>query len=176
MSFAFPLKSEEAFKDHYKDLKLKYHDATHHCYALRIGETGSIERWNDDGEPFNSAGKSILRAIQSNKITDSAIIIVRYFGGVKLGIPGLTKAYHSAALEAIAASGILAIVPEKDFRLKCQLDHEGEAYLLLKKLHAHIRSVEYGLEIIILFSIPKSETGILQDLLIKFYQVKVEEA
>lgn len=101
LSFAYPVSNEEEVKEIINTLKKDYHDARHHCYAYRIGPEGELWRANDDGEPSSSAGRPILGQLLSYHLSDVLVVVVRYFGGTKLGIPGLIKAYKSAASDAI---------------------------------------------------------------------------
>src|SRR5690606_14087988 len=95
-------------------LKKQYYDARHHCYAYILGKDGQDFRANDDGEPGHSAGDPILGQIRSNNLTNTLIVVVRYFGGTKLGVGGLVTAYKTAAAEAIAANEIItALITEK---------------------------------------------------------------
>jgi uncharacterized YigZ family protein len=107
LSYAFPLTEEEELKDILDSVKKEHYSARHHCFAYRLGREGDIWRMNDDGEPSSSAGKPIYGQILSNELSDILIIVVRYFGGTKLGIPGLIRAYKSAAADAIANNKII---------------------------------------------------------------------
>lgn len=91
ISFAFPVETEEEVKSIVGDLKKKYHDAPPPCYAYRLGYLGDKFRANDDGEPSSSAGRPILGQIDSRGLSDVLVVVVRYFGGIKLGIPGLSE-------------------------------------------------------------------------------------
>lgn len=102
ISFAFPVCTEEQVKEIVDSIKKEYHDARHHCYAYRLGLDGSRFRANDDGEPSSSAGKPILGQIDSAALSDILIVVVRYFGGIKLGVPGLIRAYRTAAADALS--------------------------------------------------------------------------
>ena len=97
----YPVRDEERIREHLDALRKRYFDATHHCYAWRLGPRGERFRANDDGEPAGTAGKPILGQLLSAGITDCLIAVVRYFGGTKLGVPGLIAAYREAAAEAI---------------------------------------------------------------------------
>ena len=88
-------------------LRKKYYDATHHCYAYRLGADGSVYRANDDGEPSGTAGKPILGQLLSADVTDCLVVVVRYFGGTKLGVPGLIGAYRESTAEVLAAAEIV---------------------------------------------------------------------
>ncbi|WP_057938683.1 IMPACT family protein [Algoriphagus resistens] len=99
--FSFPVKNEEEIKIHLTELRKKYFDARHHCYAWMLGKDGDQFRANDDGEPNHSAGDPILGQIRSTNLTNILIVVVRYFGGTKLGISGLINAYKTSAALAI---------------------------------------------------------------------------
>lgn len=101
IGIAIPLKSEDEVKMALEDLRKEYHDARHHCYAWMLGYDRDQFRANDDGEPSNSAGKPILGQIESFELTNVLIVVVRYFGGTKLGVGGLITAYKTAAKEAL---------------------------------------------------------------------------
>ena len=107
LSWIYPVRSEEEIRERLDALRKKYYDATHHCYAWRLGPHGETFRANDDGEPSGTAGKPILGQLLSNDITDCLVVVVRYFGGTKLGVPGLIAAYKESAAEAIAAAEIV---------------------------------------------------------------------
>jgi uncharacterized YigZ family protein len=110
LAFAYPVKSEEEIKTHIEGLKKKYFDARHHCFAWMLGEDKSRNRAFDDGEPNHSAGDPILGQIKSKNLTNVLVVVVRYFGGVKLGVGGLIQAYKTAAEEALNN----AIIIEED--------------------------------------------------------------
>ena len=93
--------SEEEVKENLRSLRKEYHDARHHCFAYCFGPDRSVYRVNDDGEPSGTAGKPIFGQIQSKDLTNVLIVVVRYFGGIKLGIPGLINAYRSSAKDAL---------------------------------------------------------------------------
>ena len=125
IAFALPVSGEEEVKEAVDNARKKYHDARHVCYAYRLGANGGREgasaevpgdeagllagkwRMNDDGEPSGSAGRPILGQIDSYGLSDILIIVVRYFGGIKLGIPGLINAYRSAAADALSQAQII---------------------------------------------------------------------
>lgn len=102
LAFAYPVESEDEVKKIVDGLRKEYHDARHHCYAYRIGLTGETWRANDDGEPSGSAGRQILGQIDSAGLSDVLVVVVRYFGGILLGIPGLIRAYKTSTADALA--------------------------------------------------------------------------
>ena len=97
LCYAYHVESEEEITAHLEVLRKRYYDATHHCYAWRLGPFGEKFRANDDGEPSSTAGKPILGQLLSREITNCLIVVVRYFGGTKLGVPGLISAYKESA-------------------------------------------------------------------------------
>ena len=107
IGYLYPVRNEEEIKNILSELKKQYYDATHHCYAYRLGTKGEIFRANDDGEPSGSAGKPILNQLLSAQVTNTLAVVVRYFGGTKLGIPGLISAYKEATKEALNAATII---------------------------------------------------------------------
>ena len=104
ITHTFPVKTEEDAQEKIRLIKKKYFDARHNCSAFRLGESGAICRSSDDGEPGGTAGAPILDAITKNELTDILIVVTRYFGGIKLGAGGLTRAYSHAAVLGIEAS------------------------------------------------------------------------
>ena len=114
LSFLYPVSSVDEVKEYLTQLKKKYYDATHHCYAYIIGYDKETFRMNDDGEPSSTAGKPIYGQLQSNDLTNVLLVVVRYFGGTKLGVSGLIKAYKESSAECIA----LAEIVEKQVKHK----------------------------------------------------------
>ena len=117
LAYAYPVESEEEIRTLLDALRKKYYDATHHCYAWRLGPHGETFRANDDGEPSGTAGKPILGQLLSNDITDCLVVVVRYFGGTKLGVPGLIAAYRESAAAAIGAARIVERTVDRTVRV-----------------------------------------------------------
>lgn len=107
LAYAYPVEREEQIRDILETLRKRYYDATHHCYAWRLGAHGEQFRANDDGEPSGTAGKPILGQMLSAGITNVLIVVVRYFGGTKLGVSGLISAYRDSARAAIEAGTVV---------------------------------------------------------------------
>ena len=120
LAFAFPVSTIDEIKGKVAEFQKKYYDARHVCYAYMIGSERTVFRANDNGEPSGTAGKPILGQINYNNLTDILIIVVRYFGGVKLGTGGLIVAYRAAAAEAIANAEIM----EKKVELSISFNFE----------------------------------------------------
>ncbi|MBE6209931.1 MAG: YigZ family protein [Rikenellaceae bacterium] len=107
LTFAYHVTSEEQIKEHLDELRKKYYDATHHCYAWRLGPRGEHSRANDDGEPSSTAGKPILGQLLSREVTDCLVVVVRYFGGTKLGVSGLIAAYKQSTSDVLDVATIV---------------------------------------------------------------------
>ena len=117
IAFAYPVETEAQVKEIVQSLKKEYHDARHHCYAYRLGYKADVWRASDDGEPSGSAGRPILGQIDSLGLSDVLVVVVRYFGGIKLGIPGLIRAYKTSTADALASAQILEKVASRHFRV-----------------------------------------------------------
>lgn len=117
LAFAYPVTTEEEIKAIIQGLKKEYYDARHHCYAYRLGHTGAIWRMNDDGEPSSTAGRPIYGQILSAELSDILVVVVRYFGGIKLGVPGLIRAYKTSTADAIANATIIEKIATEPFRI-----------------------------------------------------------
>ena len=117
LAFAYPVTTEEEIKGIIQGLKKEYYDARHHCYAYRLGHTGAIWRMNDDGEPSSTAGRPIYGQILSAELSDILVVVVRYFGGIKLGVPGLIRAYKTSTADAIANATIIEKIATEQYRI-----------------------------------------------------------
>ena len=113
IAHAYPVETEEEVKEIVAALKKEYYDARHHVYAYRLGYMGDKFRANDDGEPSGSSGRPVLGQIDSNGLSDILVVVVRYFGGIKLGIPGLIRAYKTSTADAIANAQIVEKIAAK---------------------------------------------------------------
>lgn len=118
LAFAYPVTDEHEIKMKLESLRKKYFDARHHCYGYMLGKEQELFRANDDGEPNHSAGDPILGQIRSHQLTNVLIVVVRYFGGTKLGVGGLIQAYKTAASEAILDNEIITAIVKKSLILK----------------------------------------------------------
>ena len=117
IAHAYPVETEDEIKEIVAALKKEYYDARHHVYAYRLGYLGDKFRANDDGEPSGSSGRPVLGQIDSNELSDILVVVVRYFGGIKLGIPGLIRAYKTATADAIANAEIVEKIACKRFKV-----------------------------------------------------------
>ena len=117
LAYAWPVRNEEEIRTHLEALRKRYYDATHHCYAWRLGAVGASWRANDDGEPSGTAGKPILGQLLSREVTDCLVVVVRYFGGTKLGVPGLIAAYKEAAAAVLEEAEIVERTVDRHIRV-----------------------------------------------------------
>jgi uncharacterized YigZ family protein len=133
LSFAYPVSKSESVKPIIDELKKKYHDARHHCYAYMIGYQRQNWRINDDGEPSGTAGKPILGQINSAGLTNILIVVVRYFGGTLLGTSGLINAYKCAAADAISAAAITELFVKDYYLIKFPYELLSHVMKILKE-------------------------------------------
>jgi uncharacterized YigZ family protein len=135
LAFVYPVDTQAAVEAHLADLKKQYHDARHHCYAFRLGLYGETTFANDDGEPSHSAGDPILGALRSQGLTNVLTVVIRYFGGTKLGVRGLIEAYRSATELALTDVTRVEIVPKVVFLLRFSYEQTSE---INRILHPHV--------------------------------------
>lgn len=133
IGYASQVSDEDDFKSFLADVKTQHPKATHHCYAFRLGQNGENYRANDDGEPNGSAGLPIYNQILANDLTNVGIIIVRYYGGTKLGVSGLVKAYKKSAKETLDFGKIIV----SDLTFRCEITFkfsaQNEVFTLINK-------------------------------------------
>lgn len=143
LSWIFPVRSEEEIRQHLDALRKRFFDATHHCYAWRLGPRGEAFRANDDGEPSGTAGKPILGQLLSHDLTDCLIVVVRYFGGTKLGVPGLIAAYKESAAAAIEAARIVERTVDRTVTVDFPYVAMNDIMRVVKELQPRIEAQEF---------------------------------
>lgn len=146
IAFAYPILSAEDVKKHVETLRQEHHKARHWCYAYRLGTDGNQFRANDDGEPSGSAGRPILGQIDSAELTDVLVVVVRYFGGTLLGVPGLIHAYKTSTAMALQSATIIRKNVEKTVYLRCDYPHLPEVLRLAKIHHADVVAQDLQLD------------------------------
>jgi uncharacterized YigZ family protein len=144
-SYAFPVKTEEEIKICLDAIRTEHHSARHHCYAYRLGHDGGAFRSNDDGEPNNSAGPPILGVLKSNNLTNTLIIVVRYFGGTKLGVGGLIEAYREAGQAAVSDGKIITCLRTKTYSLEYPYAKMGDVMNVLKRSEVSPEKTDFQL-------------------------------
>ncbi len=173
LAFAWPITTEEEVKQHIKDLKKKYFDARHHVYAFRLGADLKTYRCSDDGEPANSSGPPVLGQIQSANLTNVLIVVVRYFGGIKLGVPGLINAYRTAAADAIANNTIVERYEQDCFIIKFGYNQMNDVMRILKEEEPKQTNQQFDTECSIQLSIRKTQGKTLRNKLIGINGLKI---
>lgn len=143
LAFAHPIENEEMAKQLVAQYKKKYYDARHICYAYVIGNQGTITRTNDDGEPSGTAGRPILGQIHSFSLTYVIVVVVRYFGGVKLGTGPLGVAYKTVASEALKKAEKIVQIVKTSFRVSVPYTDADTAMRFIREMNAEITSREY---------------------------------
>ena len=146
IALAYPVETEAEVKELLSRARKEYHDARHHCCAYRLGHDGATWRASDDGEPSGSAGRPILGQIDSAGLSDVAVIVVRYFGGIKLGIPGLIRAYRTATADALASAVTVEKVAGNWMKLDFGYDSLPAVMKLLKDMSVPQRAQSFGNE------------------------------
>ena len=164
LAYAFPVLSADDFKKRLKEIKEEHPKAAHHCFAYRIGTDGNNFRSSDDGEPSGSAGRPILGQIDSKELSDIAIIVVRYFGGTLLGVPGLINAYKTSASFALQLNPTIKKPVLINYSLQFDYTILNDVMRIVKKNNCIILKQELQLFCIMETSIPKQhlELCILQ--------------
>jgi uncharacterized YigZ family protein len=156
MAYAFSIRNEEEVKQHLTALKKEHYNAAHHCYAFVLGMGKEMQKFNDDREPSNSAGRPILRAILSQDLTNTLVVVVRYFGGKLLGVPGLIAAYEGAALAALATAGKVKKEMMERYVLRFDYDNENEAFRIIKQFGLKVLQHQHGDEIVLIFEVRRN--------------------
>ena len=154
LAYAFPVMSADDFKKQLQLLKKEHTKAVHHCFAYRIGNDGNIFRRSDDGEPAGTAGKPILGQIDNKAITDAAIIVIRYFGGTLLGVPGLINAYKTASALVLQVVPIIQKQVEIKYSLQFDYTQMNPVMMLMKQFNCTIISQQMQLFCNIVAGIP----------------------
>lgn len=169
LAFAYPVSSEEEIKEIQEKLRSDYHDARHHCYAYMLGLKKEVFRANDDGEPSSTAGKPILGQIRSFDLTNIVIIVIRYFGGTKLGVSGLINAYKTAAEEALKNAKIIKKTLHDIYELKFEYPVMNDIMRIMKEEKIEPIEQKFELSCKIRLSLRKAD---IDKILSKFDRIK----
>lgn len=168
---AFPILSERQVKPILDNLRQKYPSASHFCYAWQLGVIDPSYRVNDDGEPKNTAGMPIYGQIQSFKITNVLVVVLRIFGGTKLGVGGLINAYRTAAHMALEGSSIIERTLQQEFTLSFPYSEMDKVMRIIKKMRLSILQKEMGLYCSMRISVKLNEADHLTEILSTFQNV-----
>ena len=146
IAHAYPVETEEEVRSIVSALRKDYYDARHHCYAYRLGYKGDVFRASDDGEPAGSSGRPILGQIDSNGLSDVLVVVVRYFGGIKLGIPGLIRAYKTSTADAISNANIVEKIASRRFRVVFGYMSMNSVMKVMKDLNLSQSNQQFDME------------------------------
>lgn len=167
LAFAHPVETIDEIKDLLTDYKKKYYDARHVCYAYMLGPERTDFRANDDGEPSSTAGKPILGQINSRELTNILVVVIRYFGGVKLGTSGLIVAYREATAEALSAAAVIEKTIEETVTFTFPYVMMNSVMRVVKELNPRIVEQKYDETCIITLAIKRSMAPMLEERLNK---------
>ena len=156
IAYAFPVENAEAFKSFLRQLKKEHPKAVHHCFAYRLGTGTDNFRSSDDGEPSGTAGRPILGQIDSRNLTNTAVIVVRYFGGTLLGVPGLINAYKTATALVLQTIPVIRKQVEQLYRIQFEYSQVNEVMQVLKNGNCSIYEQDFHLFPVIKAGIPNS--------------------
>lgn len=158
IGLAFPVSSENEVKELMALIKKEYHDARHHCFSYIIGADKGAHRINDDGEPSGSAGRPIFNVLLSKDLTNILVVVVRYFGGVKLGIPGLINAYKSAAMEALNNTQIVERIVHEVYQIDFSYLAMNEVMRIVKEHALVVQRSDFDLKCLLEVQIRKGDS------------------
>ncbi len=169
LAYAYPVYSEDQIKEHVNYLKEKYYDARHHCFAWQLGLDGNRYRANDDGEPSGTAGKPIHGQIKSNELTNILIVVVRYFGGTKLGVSGLINAYKEATIDALNNADIVQKTVDDVYEIKFEYSAMNDVMRIVKEEDIQIVNQQFDLKCNIEFKLRQAN---IQNVINRFEKVE----
>ena len=172
--YAFPVFSEENVKEHIENLKKQHHSARHWCYAWQLGKNYENYRANDDGEPSNSAGMPIYGQLQSFDVTNVLVVVVRYFGGTKLGVGGLVQAYKTTAQMALESCKIVEKTIDENFLLKFEYPEMNTVMRILKDEGINVVQQKMELDCELEISVRKKDAARIFELFENTYKVTVK--
>ncbi len=172
--YCFPVENEEDINQALTLLKEKHHKARHFCYAWQLGKNYDNYKVNDDGEPNNSAGMPIYGQLQAFEVTNCFVVVVRYFGGTKLGVGGLISAYKATAKMALEATKIETKTIDKQIQVNCEYDMMNEVMRLVKEYDLNIVSQELKISCTFIISIRQNDFEDIQQRFQQVYGLDVE--
>ena len=175
IAHAYPVETEDEIKEIVAALKKEYYDARHHVYAYRLGYLGDKFRANDDGEPSGSSGRPVLGQIDSNELSDILVVVVRYFGGIKLGIPGLIRAYKTATADAIANAEIVEKIACKRFKVHFGYMGMNNVMKVFKDMGLDQKNQQFDMECSMETSVRLSQVGTFLERINDVEGCRVEE-
>jgi uncharacterized YigZ family protein len=174
IGYAYPVTSEDEVKEYIQALKKEHHTARHWCYAWQMGTSTLKTRANDDGEPSNSAGNPILGQLVSFDVTNTLVVVVRYFGGTKLGVGGLINAYRTGAKYALEEATIVTRTIDKTFTLIFEYADMNKVMRIIKENKLHVLSQEMEMQCVFKLSIRLKDVSRIQQIIEDLRKVKLK--
>lgn len=174
IAHSFLVKNEDEIKVHLQELRKKYYDARHHCYSWILNPDKSAYRINDDGEPSGSAGRPIHGQLQSYDLTNILVVVIRYFGGTKLGIPGLINAYKTATKEALNTAKIIELHIKDVYLVTFEYPDMNVVMKILKDEELKPTDQDFGIDCKLMFSVRKLESERVFEMFRKIHTLKIK--
>tara|TARA_B100000767_G_scaffold265933_1_gene282611 strand:- start:505 stop:1116 length:612 start_codon:yes stop_codon:yes gene_type:complete len=174
IAYSYPVYSEDQVKEKLEEVRKLEYSARHYCYAYILNPDKSSQRANDDGEPSSTAGKPILGQILSNDLTNILIIVVRYFGGVKLGVPGLIRSYKTAAADTIANSTLITKTIKEQYVVSFKYPQMNDVMRLIKEFDLEVVNTDFQIDCKLIFAVPKSKENDILNTFKKKHELTIE--
>ncbi len=174
IAVAVPVMTEEDVKEKLEELRKEYHDARHHCYAYVLGFDKSAHRYNDDGEPSGTAGRPIFGQLQSKDLTNILVVVIRYFGGTKLGVSGLITAYKSATRDALETADIISLTVNDVYQLSFEYPLMNEVMRVIKDEYLKAVDQDFQLSCKLSFKVRKKSSNKVYERFNKIHGVKID--
>lgn len=174
LAYAYPVSSEEQIRECLDALRKRYYDATHHCYAWRLGVDGQNYRVNDDGEPSSTAGRPILGQLLSYGLTDALVVVVRYFGGTKLGVSGLIAAYKESASAVLSVARIVERTVDVRFEVEFGYLVMNDVMRVVKEMRPEVLGQRFDNLCTMRLSIRAGRADALRERLQKIEGIQIE--
>ena len=174
LAYAYPVSSEEQIRECLDALRKRYYDATHHCYAWRLGADGQNYRVNDDGEPSSTAGRPILGQLLSYGLTDALVVVVRYFGGTKLGVSGLIAAYKESASAVLSVARIVERTVDVRFEVEFGYLVMNDVMRVVKEMRPEVLGQRFDNLCTMRLSIRAGRADALRERLQKIEGIQIE--
>ncbi len=171
ISYIYPVQSLEDVKVKLEEVKKIEHSASHRCYAFVLNPDKSAQKANDDGEPSSTAGKPILGQILSNDLTNTLIVVVRYFGGIKLGVSGLIRSYKTAAAAAINNSEKIIKIIKEYYEISFKYSQMNDIMRIVKEYNLEIINTDFQLECKLIFAVQRSNADLVKSAFNKYHEI-----
>ncbi|HVK97188.1 MAG TPA: YigZ family protein [Flavisolibacter sp.] len=175
IAYAFPIQTVDEFKKRLKELKEEHPKAVHHCFAYKLGLDNNLFRTNDDGEPSGSAGKPILGQIESKQLTNVAVVVVRYFGGTLLGVPGLINAYKMVTSLALQLTPITEKPVLVNYEIQFDYTLMNDVMMLVKRFGGVVIDNELQLFCRMILGVPKKEEEAFIQKVFQMFNLQVKK-